>query len=117
MQDQTRSCVDLVVMEDAAGYITVATSRYIHEYGDPKQAAKDAILMLGGANTSTWDGNDPEVRQILDAVEAGEDNGCTLLSFTDLQNILRRGANHSGGYALKEFIDILAHDARMLGVL
>jgi hypothetical protein len=108
---------ELTVLEDAGGYITIATDSFIHEYTDTKHAAEDTVLILEGADTSEWVGDEPELRTTLKEVEAGNDNGCTLLYAEDLQDILSRGADHTGGNALREYVDILAHDTRLSGLL
>jgi hypothetical protein len=108
---------ELTVLEDGGGYITIATDSFIHEYTEPKHAAEDTVLILEGADTSEWDGDEPELRATLEEAEAGNDNGCTLLYSADLQDTLSRGADHNGGNALREYVDILAHDTRLSGLL
>ncbi len=108
---------ELRVLEGGGGYITIATDSFIHEYTDPKHAAEDTVLILDGAETSEWDGDEPELRATLEEVEAGNDNGCTLLYSEDLQDILYRGAENTGGNALRKYVDTLAHDTRLSDLL
>jgi hypothetical protein len=94
--------VTVTVIEDGGGRITVETDNYIHEYDDPRHAAEDTALILDGADTSDWYGNEPELRATLAAAVAGNDNGCTLLYTADLLDILSRGVEHTGGKALRD---------------
>jgi len=48
---------------DNGGGITLITPDYCHSYDRPDWAAADVVGILDGANTSNWDGNEPEFRR------------------------------------------------------
>ncbi len=48
---------------DNGGGITLITANYCHSYDRPDWAAADVVGILDGANTSNWDGNEPEFRR------------------------------------------------------
>ena len=54
--------IDVEVICDNGGGITVQTPTFAHHYRSADQAAEDVKAILSGDDCSGWDGNEPEAR-------------------------------------------------------
>ncbi len=55
--------INFELLFDNGGGITLITPDYCHFYDRADWAAADVVGLLNGANTSNWDGNEPEFRR------------------------------------------------------
>lgn len=53
----------MAILFDNGGGITLITPDYCHSYERPDWAAQDVAALLGGADPSDWDGNEPQFRR------------------------------------------------------
>lgn len=74
--------MDVELIFDNGGGITLQTDSFVHSYDDAQQVARDALAILNGDDTSLWEGNEPECR--IDPTDHDIRNGgYRVMSLTD----------------------------------
>lgn len=93
---------NLEVVFDNAGGVTVQSEEFTHHYESPKMAWDDVDQILGGDDTSTWDGNTPD-----DYVEWSDEQihsgGYRVFDYEDILDVLDDGEIYSSWKNVCEF--------------
>lgn len=94
--------MNIDVIFDNGGGITIQTTTYAHYYQDPAQAAEDYKLIISGADTGDWEGNEIDNRMEYDA-EQVRNGGYLWLNPNDIKEKLYS----DWGYNTQDFYNAL----------
>lgn len=98
--------MDMQVIFDNGGGITLVTEDYCHNYDDGAHAGGDVKLLLDGGNTSDWDGNEPAMR-----IEVEQDDvrngGYRVYDADDIRKVIETGTIESSWGNVKDFFAAL----------